>query len=102
MDGEPMPYSIRIDPKRRVAFIEGRGDNDLASTLAAMDELAALPEFGPGFGMLCDVRENAYTPKSEETRVLAQAFTSRFAGRPMALLVSSLLHYGIANMITTV
>jgi hypothetical protein len=67
-----------------------------------MDELAAHPDFPPDFGLLCDFRENGYTPGTVDTHKLADACTRRFAGRPMAVVVAGLLHYGVANMITTI
>jgi hypothetical protein len=97
-----MPYSITMDALRRRATILGSGPNDLASSIAAMDELAARPDFAPGFGILCDFRENEYTPGTVDSQKLADAYTARFAGRPMAVVVAGLLHYGIANMITTI
>jgi hypothetical protein len=97
-----MPYSIRMDPARRRAVVFGSGANDLSSSLAAMAELAAHADFEPGFGILCDFRESDYAPATGESQRLADGYTARFAGRPMALVVSGLLHYGIANMITTI
>jgi len=96
-----MPYTITIDPARRLALIVGKGPNDLASSLAAMDELAARADFLPGYGMLCDFRENDYAPGVSDAPTLAEVYSEKFRGRPMAVVVSSLLHYGIANMITT-
>jgi hypothetical protein len=97
-----MPYSITLDPKRRRALVLGAGANDLASTLAAMNELAARPDFAPGFGILCDFRANEYTPGTVDSGKLADALTARFAGRAMAIVVSGLLQYGVANVITTI
>lgn len=96
-----MPYAITIDQARSLAIILGTPPNDLESSLAAMSELAARPDFLPGYGMLCDFRENDYTPGVADAPKLAEAYSEKFRGRPMAIVVSSLLHYGIANMITT-
>jgi hypothetical protein len=97
-----MPYTISIDSARKRALVVGFGANDFASTIAAMDELAAHPDFEAGFGMLCDFRGNEYTPGTADSGKLADAYASRFAGRPMAAVVSGLLNYGVANMITTI
>jgi hypothetical protein len=97
-----MPYSFTIDPERRRVVVLGTGANDLASSVAAMNELAAHPGFATGFGILCDFRENEYTPGTIDSGTLADAYTTRFAGRAMALVVSGLLQYGVANMITTI
>src|SRR4029453_2746027 len=96
-----MPYTITIDPGRRLALVVGSGPNDLASSLAAMEDLASRPDFLPGYGMLCDFRLNEYTPGASDASALAHAYSERFKGRPMAIVVSGLLHYGVANMITT-
>jgi len=96
-----MPYAITIDPTRRLAIVVGTSPNDLASSLAAMDELASRTDFLPGYGMLCDFRENDYAPGVGDAPTLAESYSGKFRGRPMAVVVSSLLHYGIANMITT-
>ena len=97
-----MPYSITIDLERRRAVVLGAGANDFASSAAWMGELAARPDFAPGFGILCDFQENAYTPGTIESWRLADAYTAPLTGRPTAVVVSGLLHYGVANMITTV
>lgn len=97
-----MPYLITIDTTRRRALVEGKAPNDYASSVAGMDELAARLAPHPDFAILCDFRENDYTPSTSESGKLADVYSSRFAGRPMAIVVSGLLHYGVANMITTV
>ena len=97
-----MPYLIKIDTTRRRALVDGKPPNDYVSSIAGMDELAALLASHTDFAILCDFRENDYTPSTAESGKLADAYASRFAGRPMAIVVSGLLHYGIANMITTV
>jgi hypothetical protein len=97
-----MPYSLSIDRARRRVLIVGAGPNDVASTLGAMDELAAHPDLAPGMGILCDFRENGYVPGTGDAEKLADAYTRRFAGHAMALVVSGLLQYGVANMITTI
>lgn len=96
-----MPYKITVDTERRMAIVVGSAPNDLASSLAAMEELASRPDYGAGFGMLCDFRENDYTPGLADSRELAEAHVARFSGHPMAVVVKGLLHYGVANMITT-
>lgn len=97
-----MPYAITMDPARRRAVVVASGRNDLASSLDAMDALASLRDFAPGFGIFCDFRGNEYTPGTIDSQKLADAYTSRFAGRPMVVVVAGLLHYGVANMITTI
>ena len=96
-----MAYAITIDPARRLAIVVGTPPNDLTSSLAAMEELASRPGFLPGYGILCDFRENDYAPGVSDAPTLAESYSEKFRGRPMAVVVSSLLHYGIANMITT-
>ncbi|HEX4822803.1 MAG TPA: hypothetical protein VFV19_00660 [Candidatus Polarisedimenticolaceae bacterium] len=97
-----MGYVITIDTSSKRAVVRAEGHNDLETSLAAMDELAARADFLPGYAILCDFRTNDYTPGTSESSKLAEAYASRFGGRPMAVVVSSLLHYGIANMITTI
>ena len=97
-----MPYEITIDPERRVALVVGSGWNDYASSLAAMDELAGHADYRPGFGMFCDFRESEYTPGPAEARNLAEAWLTRFRGRPLVVVVSGLLHYGLGNMMASI
>ena len=97
-----MGYAINIDAAHKRAVVRAEGHNDLATSLAAMDELAARADFVPGYGILCDFRTNDYTPGTTDSTKLAEAYSSRFSGRPMVVIVSGLLHYGIANMITTI
>lgn len=97
-----MGYAITIDAARKRAVVRAEGHNDFGTSLAAMDELAGRADFVAGYGILCDFRTNDYTPGTSDSTKLAEAYVSRFAGRPMVVVVSSLLHYGIANMITTI
>lgn len=97
-----MPYAVSIDPARRVAIVVGSGNNDYASSLAAMDDLAERSDYAPGFGMLCDFRENDYAPGATEARNLAEAWLARFRGRPLAVLVSGTLHYGLGNLMASI
>ena len=97
-----MGYAISIDDAHKRAVVRAEGHNTLATSLAAMDELAARADFVPGYGILCDFRTNDYTPGTADSTKLAEAYSSRFSGRPMVVIVSGLLHYGIANMITTI
>ena len=97
-----MGYAITIDAAHKRAVVRAEGHNDLATSLAAMDELAGRADFLAGYSLLCDFRTNDYTPGTTDSTKLVEAYSSRFAGRPMAVVVSGLLHYGIANMITTI
>jgi hypothetical protein len=97
-----MGYVVTIDAARKRAVVCAEGHNDLNSSLAAMDELAGRADFPSGYAILCDFRTNDYTPGTSDSTKLAEAYASRFGGRPMAVVVTSLLHYGIANMITTI
>lgn len=96
-----MPYHTRIDRAAGFAVVTGFGANDYASSLATMNALADDPSFEPGWGVLCDLRESAYAPSSEDARRLSTAYMARLRGRPLAFVVTGALQLGVANMIAT-
>ena len=97
-----MPYSIDIRPAQRRAVVRGVGSADVADTVASMRELAALPGFEPGFGLLVDVRDLAYVASFDDLIALRDVFgelRESFSG-PIAVVVSDLLRYGITRSIS--
>lgn len=61
-----MPYDLKVDPRARIAYLHGRGDSNAQEGQAILVELAVHPEFEPGFGLLCDLREMTYQPTADE------------------------------------
>lgn len=61
-----MPYDIEVDPEARLALLIGRGNTDPVEGHATLVELAAHPDFRPGFGLICDLRGLEYEPNSDE------------------------------------
>ncbi|MBW2267025.1 MAG: hypothetical protein JRH16_00515 [Deltaproteobacteria bacterium] len=51
-----MPYAIEIDPRARIAYLIGTGATNPDEGHATLVELAAHPDFEPGFGLVCDLR----------------------------------------------
>ena len=51
-----MPYALEIDPGARIAYLVGRGNTSADEGHAILVELAAHPDFEPGFGLVCDLR----------------------------------------------
>ena len=60
-----MPYEIQVDPASRVAVLVGHGETDPDEGHATLVALAAHPDFEPGFGLVCDLRDMDYWPTSE-------------------------------------
>jgi hypothetical protein len=96
-----MPYHTSFDRAGGFAVVTGFGANDYASSLAAMTTLSDDPAFEAGWGVLCDFRENAYTPSAEDARKLSSAFMVHLRGHPLAFVIAGPLQLGVANMIAT-
>ena len=96
-----MPYLVDIRPAQRLAVVRGTGRSGLAETLDTMRDLAARPEFPPGFGMLVDVRELDYVASFDDLLAMRDVFSElreAFSG-PIAVVVPDLLRYGITRTI---
>jgi hypothetical protein len=61
-----MPYELEVDPRSRIAYLHGSGSTNPDEGHATLVELAAHPDFKPGFGLLCDLREMDYEPTADE------------------------------------
>jgi hypothetical protein len=101
-----VPFRSEIDPAAGLATLAaGRRPSDVAETLAALRALAADPRFGPGFGVLLDVRGATTAPRAAEGREIAYALANpHVLGRhPVALLVDGAVavQVGMANVVAT-
>jgi hypothetical protein len=81
----------------------GDGPCDLPSALAMLRQLAADPDFGPGFDVLLDLRGADYTPTAGEARVKASFYAAPagLGGHRLARVVSRLVDYGVGNLLAT-
>lgn len=61
-----MPYELEVDPGARIAYLHGRGSTDPDEGYATLEQLASHPDFEPGFGLLCDLREMTFEPTAED------------------------------------
>jgi len=68
-----MPFSYRILPEDRLAYVTASGPVDLRATLETMGRVAKDPRFEPDYRVVVDAREMQYTPSFGELRVLAWA-----------------------------
>ncbi|NNL65327.1 MAG: hypothetical protein HKP30_03695, partial [Myxococcales bacterium] len=72
-----MPYEIEVKPEARLAILRGYGDTNVDESHANLLELSAHPEFQPGFGLLCDLREMTHRPDTRDIMESAEN-TMRF------------------------
>jgi hypothetical protein len=61
-----MPYDIEVDAEARLAYLIGHGSTSPDEGQATLVALAAHPDFEPGFGLVCDLRELDYEPTADE------------------------------------
>ena len=61
-----MPYDIEVDPEARIAYVTGRGSTDSDEGHAVLVELAAHPDFEPGFGLMWDLRDLQYEATADD------------------------------------
>jgi hypothetical protein len=61
-----MPYEIKVDSEARIAYVTGSGPTDAVEGHAILVELAAHPEFEPGFGLVWDLRALRYEPTAAD------------------------------------
>lgn len=66
-----MPYTWKVDPVARLAFVRGWGPMDLEESLRAPHELLSDPDYDPEFGVLVDLRELEYEPRPEHVVAVA-------------------------------
>ena len=97
-----MPYSWMVDEERRLGIVVATASNSFESTRDGINEFAKDPRLGPDFGIVLDLRENDYTPSATEAPELTHLYLEKFRGRPLAMIVSRLVQFGVANMISTI
>jgi hypothetical protein len=86
-----MSYKIEVDREARIAYVTGSGRTNASEGHAVLVELAAHPEFEPGFGLVWDLRELEYEPSADD---MMAGFANVVSFRPvlrnrMAILVGA-------------
>ena len=96
-----MHLVTRIDIDRCLAVLTVTGPYDPGATFAALRGLSADQRFGRDWGLLVDARGAGEPPAYPDLQRLADAAADPklLAGRPQALVVSGLLHYGVARQL---
>ena len=61
-----MPYEIEVDSAARLATLRGYGNTNGAESRANLRQLSEHPDFEPGFGLLCDLREMTHQPDTQD------------------------------------
>ena len=98
-----MPYSYRIEEREKLVYLLGEGPADIGSSLELIRRLSADPRFGPDYSVLADCRKIEYVASKEETFTLASqiAQVGMLRDHPVAVVVESMLLFGVANMVCT-
>jgi hypothetical protein len=91
-----MPFTLTIDPARRLAVVTGAGPCDVVGALAALRQVGADPAFGPDFRVLIDLRAAEYAVSDDEARALAaySADPAGLGGCRIARVVRGPVEYG--------
>lgn len=95
-----MGFEYTISRGERLACVTALGPIDFEQSLAVGDELAADPEFEPGFKLLVDLRRMEFNPSTPEIESFARTlprFKQVFSDR-IAVATSGGVHFGLARM----
>lgn len=97
-----LSISYTINAAEKLVYVTFPENIELDSSLATMQALVADEQLGKGFGILVDLRAAKPVPSAEEARLIVStaARSDFFLHHPTALLVSRLIQYGMANMIS--
>lgn len=97
-----MPLTYTLDPARRLVRVVFREPPTLLEVEAVLDQLAADPQFGPGFGVLADRWQLTVEPDEAYLRGAIEAIASRgarFADIRWATVTSHLSGYRMVRLL---
>ena len=99
----PSSYEVLFAPGERVCYVRSAGPADFPSSERAIRDLAGDPRLETRIGVVVDLRAGGYTPSLEDARRLGDLIPAleTLRSRPMAMVVSQSVDYGVANMIST-
>jgi hypothetical protein len=94
-----VPFELRIVPGENLARVRGFGNDDFASTLAAMRAIGEDPRLTPGMPILMDVRELDYlaTPPEVSSFASPDTMPAFFDGHRIAILSRRGAQFGVAR-----
>ena len=96
-----MPVTYMIDEAERIAYVTYDEASDTHDGLEVMKALASDDRLKNGFGILADLRRKRHIPSADEARRLAQTSIALLREYKVALVVSAMAQYGMANMMST-
>src|SRR5262245_39981561 len=96
-----MPFRVTLDYKRRFARVTPDGECALGDAFTVMRAIAVDPLFGPGWGVLADVRDGPWVPPQDEPRQITDfwARSPVLLAQPQAVVVGSPVQLGAAGQI---
>jgi len=94
-----VPFELQVRPGDKLARIRGFGNDDFASTMAAMRSIAEDARLAPGMPILMDVRELDYlaTPPEVSSFASPDSMPALFGGRRLAILCRRGAQFGVAR-----
>jgi hypothetical protein len=98
-----MPYEITIDVAARRVTILATGAADLATTIEAIEGVAADPCYRPGFDHVVDARTLDYVPTFTDVLAIRDVFqrVSRSYRGPMAVVVGGTVLFGVSQSVAS-
>ncbi|MBA4191351.1 MAG: hypothetical protein C0467_25495 [Planctomycetaceae bacterium] len=98
-----MSLLANIDPINRMVTIGGTGSAKAESFRDILLQVVSDPRFEPGYRILMDVRDVEFTPTTTEIRFFVEFHMSHEALRRsrVAIVVTNLVDFGMANMFAT-
>jgi hypothetical protein len=93
-----MPCEYLIDPERRLVVSRGTGTFRHRDYLEHVEKMSADPRFQPGFNHLVDCRHFEHLDLTADELQSLGKLTLFAASSRRALVVASLLHFGLARM----
>jgi hypothetical protein len=96
-----VPHSIEFEVNSDLCTIVVGDPIGLRSLEDGVQALASDPRLTPTTCLLLDMRTCRSVPSASDSRSLAWALASSMGARRTAIIVASMVHFGLANMIST-
>ena len=94
-----MTYTIIIDARNKLARVTADGTEDMTAALVSMRSLREDPAFRPGYGILCDLRQQTFVPDAMQASGLGTLMSGYFHGHRLAFVIADPAHAMAQHMV---
>lgn len=96
-----VPHTVEYSPKADLCTIRVNDPISLRDLEDGVQHLASDSRFTPATCLIIDLASCRSVPTASDSRSLAWTLASSMGARRTAILVTSMVHFGLANMIST-